>query len=254
MIKLIKNELIKLGSGRRLQSFLLLLVASQLIPVLVTFVSGIKAFEAQTYPLSMLGFTASWLLPIFLIVIIAQLVTDEYSSGTLVLSLIHPVSRGKLLAAKLLTLLLLILGSLGLSLLLAYVIGIVFFGWSPDFVLRGVSYSLLGGITKTIGAHLVAALPLLAFSALVLLLALTFNSSSVVVGIAVSLLFASMVLGQAIPSLRPFLITFYFTDLSYSLFFSEDSIQLTKGFVIVGLYGLIPYAISNIIFKRRDLL
>jgi ABC-2 type transport system permease protein len=64
-----------------------------------------KTMSAQMFPLEALKMHLDMLLPIFISILIADIITDEYRSGTLKLPLIHPVSRRKLLNSKLFTIL-----------------------------------------------------------------------------------------------------------------------------------------------------
>lgn len=129
MTGLIKNELLKLAHNRKTYGFILALLMINIIPVLLTLLIGIRTMDGQSYPSTLYGFTVSWVLPLFLIAIIAELITEEYSAGTLSLSLVHPVTRVQLITAKAVAIFILILAGLLYALLLGYGIGTLFFGW-----------------------------------------------------------------------------------------------------------------------------
>lgn len=251
MISLIKNEFIKLLSSKKLLAFMAIILIFQLI--LTAFTFGGNIFNGQTYPLSILGILASWLLPLFLIVIVAEIITEDYAIGMLALTLIHPVSRFKLLAAKALYLLLLIVSILLLAMLSAYLIGTVCFGWAGEFAIRGVTYSAVQGFLITAGSYLISAVPLFAFSSLIMLLALLLQSSALVVGTAAGMLFTFYILGELISELQPYFLTSYFSYFSHIYYYLDDLPSLWAALGAVGLYGLIPYLISIGVFYRRDL-
>lgn len=251
MINLIKNEFIKLFSSKKLPALMLITVIVQLVPIAFTFRDAI--FTGQTYPTVMLGVLVSWLLPIFLIIVVAEIITDDYTSGMLSHTLIHPVSRPRLLASKILFLLLLIILILFASMLSAYLIGTIFFGWGEDFTIRGVAYSTAGGFAITAASHLVSAIPLLAFSSVVMLLGLLFHTSALVVGTAAGILFAFYILGEMLSDLEPFLLTTYFSYFSHFYFYLDDAGSLLSALGVMLVYTLVPYIIGHIIFLRRDL-
>ena len=77
-----------------------MLLAVYFVPVLMTVFVRLRTFEGQVYPYTMSGLITGWVLPIYLIVLIAESVTDDYVAGTMSLSLIHPVSRIQLITAS----------------------------------------------------------------------------------------------------------------------------------------------------------
>lgn len=89
----------------------------------------------------MYGLTVSWAIPIFLIAVIAETITEEYTAGTLSLSLVHPVTRAQFILSKFISYFLLILALLFYSLVLGYGIGALFFSWGNGFLIRGITYT-----------------------------------------------------------------------------------------------------------------
>ncbi len=230
---------------------MMIIILIQIAPVLFI---GVNVFDGQTYPVSMLGILVSWLLPLFLIIIVAEIITEDYKIGMLSIILIHPVSRLKLLASKVLYLLLLTASILLFSMISAYIIGTICFGWGEEFVLRGISYSAAKGFFITLGSYLISIIPLLAFSIFIMLFALLLHNSALVVGISAGMLFLFFMLGEVVSELQPYLLTSYFSFFSHFYFYFNGNINsLLSALGIVSLYGIIPYIISNIVFYRRDL-
>lgn len=254
MFNLVKNEFIKVIANKRLYAFGLILLLIGMVPVVGTVIVRVSTFDGQTYPLFLHGLTVSWVIPIFIIVLISDMFTEEYVNGTLALSLIHPVTRGEMLAAKVMALILLILLILMATMLLGYVIGTVLFGWGAHFMIRGVEYSTLAGIKITFFSFLSSAVPLAIFGIMVMWLALLFSSSGAVVGASIGLMLVFAVLGYLVDDIQPYLITAYFSSFRNSLLVVGSYSAAVFAVKVMALYGIVFYAASFIIFRKRDLL
>ena len=254
MGNLVKNELVKVIYQRKIAFFLLLISVIIMIPVLFTFISRFKIHDGQTYPMLFLGAVTSLVLPIFISIVTADMFTEEYVSGNLSTILIHPVSRFKLLAAKALTLYLLILFLLLFTMTFSYAVGTLFFGWGDSFLDRGITYSSLEGAFITVGSYLASSLPLLAFTLVVMFLALIFHSTSAVVGIAISLIIVSSLAGLVITEIQPYLITTYFNHLGVVMLVERNPEAVLEALRVTAFYGILPFALGAFIFKKRNLL
>jgi ABC-2 type transport system permease protein len=213
----------------------------------------INIFNGQTYPLNFLGLVTSWIMPIFMIILCADMVTEEYLNGTLALSLAHPVSRTSLMTAKAISLLVIMTFLLLSTLLIAYVIGTLFFGWGNSFMIQGTTFSTFNGILLNIGLYGISALPLIAFGMVVMFISLQFNSGSVVTGVSIGLMLILTLGAEMVPRLQPFIITTYFNTFSYSLLFFRDLPNILMGVNMIVLYGIGFYLASILVFKKRDL-
>lgn len=253
MIRLVKNEIIKVIRQRKLLFLLILIFLIVLAPVFFTYISRFKVHDGQTYPLFFLGMITSLVVPIFISIITADMVTEEYVAGTLSTTLIHPVSRLKLLTAKVITLYMVILFALTYTLLLSYGVGSLSFGWGEAFLDRGIVYSSTEGVIITLGSYLIASLPLLSFALFVVLLAHLFLSASAVVGISISLMILFSIVGLLVSEIQPYLLTTYFTHLSELILFSSNREGTLKAIAVILFYGVISFALSALIFNRRDL-
>ena len=254
MIQLIKNEMIKLVYNKKLLFFLLLIFVMVLVPVLISFLTRIRFDSGQTYPMFLYGILTTLVLPIFLSVLVADMITEEHVSGGFSIILVHPVSRIKLLTAKAITLYMVILFILVFTLLLSYGIGTLFFGWGDQFIDRGIVYPTTRGILITAGSYIISSLPLLAYGLGVILLGLLFTGSGAVVAVSTSLVLVFSVAGLLVNDLQPFLISTYFISLSKLVFFYKSVPDIKIAGLVIFLYGLIPFIVSLVIIKRRNIL
>jgi ABC-2 type transport system permease protein len=254
MTGLIKNELIKLSHNRKVYAFMVALLIINIIPVLMTLVVRIRTLDGQSYPSTLFGFTVSWVIPLFLIAIIAEMITEEYTAGTLSLSLVHPVSRLQLFTGKAVTLLLLILVALIYALLLGYGIGTVFFGCGNEFFMRGIAYSSWEGVQFTVGTYLLAAIPLWSFSLLVMFLAMVMSSGASVVGIAAGILLVFTMLDLLAAEISPYLITTYFSSLPALIMLTPGRPNLLFALLFVLLHSVLFYLAGFIVLQKRDMI
>ncbi len=254
MVNLIKNELLKIYWHKKLTYFLLFICLMQFLPLLFAFISSMKIHDGQTYPLFFVGIITSFLLPVFITVLVSEMITDEYVKGNFAVTLIHPVSRTKLLTAKAAALFLVINIVLAVSLITGYGIGTLLFGWGKEFVDHGVVYTTREGIFMTLGYYFYASLPLISFSFPVILLALIFQNSGLVVGITLGATFAAIILGLLVTEIQPYLINTYFTGLPQLLLSEAGLNDILRPVTVIFLYAFIPYLISLCLLNRRDIL
>lgn len=249
---LIKNELLKLVHNRKVYAFMLVVLVVNIVPVLMTLVVRIRTLDGQSYPSTLFGFTVSWILPLFLIALIAEMFTDEVAAGTISLSLVHPVSRLRFYTGKAVTLLLFILAALVFALTVGYVFGTLFFGWGNSFFMRGVEYPTLEGIRITIVSYASAAVPLWSFSLFIAFLAMVMSGSASVVAVSAGILLIFSVLDLMAGEISPYLVTAYFTDLADVFLFPS-----TNGYLFplayLGLHGLLFFLGGFWLLQRRDI-
>ncbi len=159
----------------------------------------------------MLSYLATNIIPLFIIIMMSGMLTEEYVGGTLKLSLLHPVTRSRLLTAKICALAVPILIFLVFTLLAGYGLGTAFFGWGDRFIYQDLVYTTREGIIFTVSSYLISFLPTLAFSALVMLISLQFTSGGAAVGALIGLVITMSIAGQLFKVIQPFLIIYRLT-------------------------------------------
>lgn len=252
MIGLIKNEMLKLLYNKKLYGFILVILAVNLLPVLISLSVRMNTTNGQVFPLSTYGVIVAFILPIFLIILIAEMFTDELTSGTLSLSLVHPVTRFQVLTAKVVHLFLFILFVLLFCLLFGYGFGTAIFGWGSEFMQRGMVYSTTQGIQITIATYLSSILPLFSFSLFVMFIAFILQGSAAVVGVSTGVYFLS-ILSEMLIDFPILPVTAYFNTLSYVLAaISAPNSALLHILLNVG-FGLLFYLLTLWIFHRKDM-
>jgi ABC-2 type transport system permease protein len=229
--------------------------------------------EAMSGPIFARGFAnfGSWLLLHLLsIVFAADIVSSEFSEGTIKLLLTRPVLRSRVLAAKLLALML----AIGLTVLLggtfAYLFGGIPYGY------RGWTAPMLTGfrqVAGTIDPGSVRAVPIwqdaiavfgLAWFGTAVIGMIGFLASVVLRSTAASMgtMFAALILGTILPRIAPsweFQKYLFPTNLTLPDFYSgapPPIAGMTLGFSVATLavWGVAAVVTAFVVFARRDVL
>lgn len=253
MIGLFKNEWIKLFNNKKLYGFLLVMFVTHMLPVIFTLFLNMKTLNGQVFPLNMFAVITTFVMPIFLIVVVAEIVTEELLSGNLALSLVHPVTRGQVIAAKVIFVFTLILLLQVISLVFAYTIGTVIFGWGSDFMLRGSTYPMLLGVYITIAAYLSAVIPLWVFSLLIIFIAVIIQGGAAVVGIAAGLFMLFNILNLLADEIRLVLINTYFNTVPLVLAYLDNPSELLFPALFMGCFAVIFYLLTVVVVLRKDM-
>lgn len=252
MLRLVYNEVFKIFARKKIFYFALIILCVNLLPwfesVMGTIDIPINGWNIALY---MLGTYAVLLLPIFIIILVGDMITEEYAGGTLKLTLIHPVSRTRFLVAKFLALGTPIAALTILSLAASYIMGGIFFGWGGHFTYENLEYTTVGGTLLTLKSYLVSILPLWVFGLVLILVALQFTSSGAYVGVSMGIMILLGFVGQVAPAFRPFLISEHFR--LYKTLMDGDVIRVVLVLLVMTVYGIGAALTSARILQKKDL-
>lgn len=256
MINIIQNEISKIFSRKKIYIFISILFIVALINLLNSLITrNLFASQdyGQTFPLLLFDSVASLVIPIFVVVLIASMVTDEYLDGSLKLTLLRKVSRNQLLLGKMGALFVVLFLLLLFLLIVGYTIGISFFGWGKVFLLKGKELSSSQGILFTLSVYTTSLLSYISFGMIILLFSVTIDNSGSVVALGLVTLISWVFIGEIFHKISPYLITDYFN--TYNLFISNPSKEkIIFSFGVIFLYSISFYLLSFKIFNNKDLL
>lgn len=204
-----------------------------------------------SFPLTVLAGIGE-MIAIFVIILVADMITDEYVTGTLKLNLLHPVSRTRFWFAKALSLLLAIGILLGFTLGSSLVIGTIIGGIGDSLKIAGHTFSPIPGLLATSAAFFSTAIPLWSYALLVMFFAIHLTSTGSVIGVGMGLYFFMAILGQVWGAGRPYLLNTYINI--YGYVFTGQWKQVITGVLVILLYGGLGYLLGLYSFKRKDLL
>lgn len=196
---------------------------------------------------------------IFTIIVAGGSVAGEFSSGTIKLLLIRPVSRAKILLSKYIsTLLFSVLLYLTLF-ITAFVMGAIFFGFSG--LENPILYYADGQVLQRSAIEMTwinfgfGAITMIIWVTLAFMISTVFRNSALSIGLSIFILFISIPLVEFLKA-YPWAKYLIFTNVDLSVYFQGQTPMegMTLGFSIVILlvYFLLFHALSFFVFKKRD--
>jgi ABC-2 type transport system permease protein len=225
--------------------------------------------SGSLYPAAALAIVLPIFLPVAVAVVAGDSIAGEAGSGTLRYLLARPVGRTRLLAAKLVALVVYTLSAVVLIAVTAYLTGITLFGTAPVAATPGglttsniAATSLSGsGLTpseialRTVGAVAFIAVSMLGVGAIALFLSTVTDSALGAALGALAALITSEVLVtlNAASAVSPYLPTRYW--LAWIDFFRDPIVwrNIERGFAVQGVYVVVFLAASWAHFATKDI-
>jgi ABC-2 type transport system permease protein len=225
--------------------------------------------SGSLYPAAALAIVLPIFLPVAVAVVAGDSIAGEAGSGTLRYLLARPVGRTRLLAAKLIALIVYTLSAVILIAVTAYLTGIALFGAQPVAATPGglttsniAATSLSGsGLTpsgialRTVGAVAFIAVSMLGVGAIALFLSTVTDSALGAALGALAALITSEVLVtlNAASAVDPYLPTRYW--LAWIDFFRDPVVwrNIERGFAVQGVYVVVFLAASWAHFATKDI-
>jgi ABC-2 type transport system permease protein len=263
MLTLVKNEWIKVTKKMSTWIMLALLV---IFTFGITYIVRLGAPTTKANELFMSLSEMTSFLNLFVVIIAASAVAEEFSRGTIKFLLIRPFSRSQILAAKAInTLLFALLGTLVLFISSFLASNLFLVGESP---FAATDFNQLPAITVALVYAATNMLLILFYIALTLFISAVIRSQSLAVGLGVSMLFGSSIIN----SIMLFAIEKYdwlkwnpfnFMNIKNSIpkLLQNTNMQdmmvspgLTYWEMTIGilLYSLLIYFLTNWLFNKRD--
>jgi ABC-2 type transport system permease protein len=276
---MMRAELIKLARRPRTWASLALLCG---IPVLVAVFVAVTHLvpppgqgpallsavlsSGSLFPAAALAIVLPIFLPVAVAVMAGDSVAGEASAGTLRYLLVRPAGRTRLLAAKLVAMMVYVLAAVVLIALTAYATGLLLFGSQPVGVsssgltslaatsLSGSGLTLTQILLRTLGAVAFIATSMLGVGAIALFLSTVTDSS---LGAALGAL-AALVVSEVLVTLNsaaavsPYLPTRYW--LAWADFFRQPILwhSIERGFAVQAVYAAVFLAAAWAHFATKD--
>ena len=222
--------------------------------------------SGSLFPAAALAIVLPIFLPVAVAVMAGDSVAGEASAGTLRYLLVRPVGRTRLLAAKLVAMMVYVLAAVVLIALTAYATGLLLFGSQPVGVsssgltslaatsLSGSGLTLTQILLRTLGAVAFIAISMLGVGAIALFLSTVTDSS---LGAALGAL-AALVVSEVLVTLNsaaavsPYLPTRYW--LAWADFFRQPILwrSIERGFAVQAVYAAVFLAAAWAHFATKD--
>jgi ABC-type transport system involved in multi-copper enzyme maturation permease subunit len=258
VLALIKNELLKLSRMKKLYVFFIISAAMTGITVYYFLQPGtgimtvIETANAQALPL-ILKTSMTQFFGVFMAVYVADIISDEYKTGTLKLSMLRPVGRIKLLNSKVAAMFLFTVILMVFFVLSSYIIGAFAFGWADNMVFNGNTYSTVQGIMMTLVAYVTGLLPYMSFGMIAVFVAVLSKEMTTSIVITIGILMSGQYL-YAIPSLKDYSIIVQM-HMYHEYFIKTNNLSEAALIAIVCLAHIVVfYLLSIFAIKRKDIL
>jgi ABC-2 type transport system permease protein len=241
MFDAIYIELYKIFHKKNIYVFFGIITAFSLLVVYVS--RNEPGIDSGMMPLVLLKAMFMLLIPIFCTILLGEIFTGEIRSGTLKILLTRPLSRSQLFFSKLITLFLLISVLYFFTMVMGFCLGSIF-----------KDLPKASSLLSTIQTYFLSIFPMFAFSCLIAIFSLLTRKEGSLIGISLTLMYVSVVVGLYFQKAAPYLITSYFnvTDLLVKGPGIETKTVLIGWGVVLG-YILLPTLLCLWIFLRKDI-
>ncbi|GCD12818.1 ABC transporter permease [Clostridium tagluense] len=241
MLKIFKNEIIKMVSSKKFYLLCALLIFSI---ILMGTVVGPR-INANNFMIATLdGMVMKPIVPIFMVLVIVEVLTEDYSLGTMKFSLMTTIKKSDFIIGKLLFIDLYALIFMAISFIFSYIVGTIIFGLvGKDEAIKNLVYNI-----KCYG---VLILPLLSFCAMISLIALLINNSGAMIGLGIGIVVILSMLVFVQEDVIYFIPGGGMYAASYINKSGPHSIFL---FAIIAIIYIIAFSlISSVVIKKKDI-
>ncbi|GIN73379.1 hypothetical protein J14TS2_38540 [Bacillus sp. J14TS2] len=255
-MRLLKNELYKLFKMKKLYVFMIVMLGITLLNLYDYQPGGSEMtvwdFQyGQSVPLTMIQIFAQFMI-IFIPIVAADSISNEYRSGTLKLSLLRPITRSKLLLAKIMTLCVFIAASTIIFLILSYTLGIYFIGWGEATEYMGNTYTPIKGIGVTIAVYALFILPTMAYGIIASFIAVLAKNMSTAIIISLVLITIGLNLND-MTAIAPYSLAYHLMYLPENFIQTEDWLGMLANISVVLIYAAVFAGLSFWTFKKKEI-
>ncbi|MWC30408.1 ABC transporter permease [Paenibacillus sp. MMS18-CY102] len=253
---LVRNENMKIYSRMRTWIMMgILLVLMLLLSIIFANVDEeILSMWDVFFSASTLGFM---FVTIFTVVVSADSVAGEFSTGTIKLLMIRPWSRSKILLSKYVSLIQFALFFSVVLFVWLYIWEGIFFGFSAGHTNNAISGAISGSIWsyvfKYYGLEFIGVIFTVTIS---FLLSTVFRSGGLAIGLSILMMFASSILSEILSIVDQGWVQYLWfmqTDLLQYLNNNEHEHTLGFSLGVLGVYYIVFIAVTWILFNKRDI-
>jgi len=240
------NELEKLYKKKKVLVAVLLslavIVVGQLVIVGVRSGFGLRGTGSVEFPMLVLSVVVNSILPLFTALVTIDSFSGEFTQNSMRITLTRPVSRFKVYSAKILAIVLFILGALLLLLVFSMLAGFIF----------NTNSATLDSFGRTVFSYLVSLFPLTVLALAIALLANIFKSGIAVFFVSILVFLVLEVLGVLFSQYSSLFLT---TQLDwYNLFLvnSFPFIKILRQFLIMLGSAIMLFTAGFYIFDKKE--
>ncbi len=267
---IIKNELIRIIHDKKIYIFLGILAVIAIVTAIgleglgkvaeKTMDSGqssqvmgeevsveVALMNAQNYPRILLGFVIDFVLPVMIVVLLAEIITGDISDGKMRYTLVGPISRWKIILGKSMAVMSIIMFLMGFMLIISFIAGSVFMKsgmYTTDKgILKGTS-----AVLHTLGVYFKSYMVLAIFTVTFTPICLIFKKRTSMIMVSVSIIIGSTFVQFLWKDLSKYLITTYFKAFTSMV---SRSISIEEGILFFS-YVVVSVVLSVIVFNKKE--
>jgi ABC-2 type transport system permease protein len=245
MLKVLKNEFIKMLNGRTFYILAVLVIFSIVIEMIMMKSSTQSQMNAQNFfEQALFGMAMKPIVPMFMALVVAETFTEDYSHGTMKFSLMTGVKRSELILGKLVFIALYAVIFLVVTFVSSYIIGTITLG-------TGIKGEFFNNLIFNVKLCSSVILPLISFSIVLSFVALLINNSGAMVGFGIGVAVIMFVLDQ-IKNVMYFTFSggMYGTDVARK--FTTHNVLIFT--LTACIYILIFTLLDLIVIRKKDIL
>lgn len=252
LIYLLKNELYKIIHLKKIY-FIFCIIAGMEI----TYILQYKFKEPNSETIQSLAIplleASPQLIIIFIAILIADVIVENYQNGTTKLSLLRPISRIEYLNGKVLSLILIVMALLIFLVTFAFLLEIFVFGWGEHGAMDGIAHFTGEELWMMLKIMFFTLLPSLGYGMIVMFIALTTMNMSITISLSLSFLILSPIV-DSIEQVKNYSIMYQFNFLSVHVIQNPMASETWTGLGSTLAYIGFFYMGSVMMWRKKDLL
>ncbi|WP_410506311.1 ABC transporter permease [Haloimpatiens sp. FM7315] len=249
MLKVLKNEIIKMFSSKKFYILCFVIILSILIIAFTGKNDAKSVINAENFLTETLfGMLMRPMIPMLMVVIIAETLTQDYAEGTMKFSLMAPIKKSDFIIGKFLFITVYALILLFVSFFGSYIIGVIFFG-------LGDKGEILSNFIYNLEVYVSIVLPLLSFSFVISFIALIVNNSATIMGLGIGIHVIMLFVDSQIKNAMYYTFSGGIAGGMYAVrILGKIDVNAVISFSITaGIYIFVSIILSMLIFKKKDI-
>ncbi|TVY07366.1 ABC transporter permease [Paenibacillus cremeus] len=222
---------------------ILAVVIGQIAVTVIKHGLGLRVVGSTEFPIVVLSIFSYSILPLFAVFVAIDMFNGEFSSNTMKITLLRPVSRLGVFSAKVANIALFIFANLLFVMLLSLLVGLIFNPASASWL----------GVLHVILSYVSTFLPVFVFTLLVVLLSNGIQSGLAVFFLSVILFAGFTFLGIFFSSYSSFFITSMFDWYTLWIAESVNVLKIVRQIMIMLGCGIMFFTAGYYLFDRKDI-
>ncbi|HBV89268.1 MAG: ABC transporter permease [Desulfosporosinus sp.] len=240
------NELEKLYKKKKVLVGILLslavIVIGQLVIVGVRSGFGLRGTGSVEFPMLVLSVVVNTILPLFTALVTIDSFSGEFTQNSMRITLTRPVSRFKVYTAKIMAIVLFILGALLLLLVFSLLAGFIF----------NTNSATLDSLGRTVFSYLVSLFPMTVLALAIALLANILRSGIAVFFVSILTFLGLTVLSVLFSQYSGLFLTTHLDWYNLFLVNSFPLLKILRQFLIMLGYGIMFFTAGFYIFDKKE--